>query len=74
MICPCTPFVGFLMYLGLTSHWSKWHVIVVEGSAEMCIFQNARGGIRLSNQIDCDLGLRDQPIPAIWWKIVGYTG
>ncbi len=37
MICPCAAFVGFLMHLGLTSHWSEWHFIVVKGSPEMCI-------------------------------------
>jgi hypothetical protein len=52
MICPCTTFVGFLIHLGFTYNWSKWHFVVVEGSAEMCIWQNIGGGIRLSNQID----------------------
>ncbi len=57
MICPCSVFVSFLMYMGLTSHWSEWHFIVVKDSAKMCICQNVGGGIRLSNQIDYDLGL-----------------
>ncbi len=57
MMCPCTAFVSFLVHLGLTSHFSKWHFVVVEGSAEMCICQNVGEGIKLSNQIDCDLGL-----------------
>jgi hypothetical protein len=57
MICPCTTFVGFLVHLGLTSNWSEWHFIVVEGSAEMHICQNIGGDSRLLNQIDCDLGL-----------------
>jgi hypothetical protein len=74
MICPCTAFVGFLMYLGLTSHWSKWHFIVVEGFAEVRICQNIGGGIRLSNQIDRDLGLWEQPIPKVWWKVISYNG
>jgi hypothetical protein len=55
MICQCTAFVGFLMYLGLTSHWSQWHFIVVKGSAEICICQNIGGGIRLLKQIDHDM-------------------
>jgi hypothetical protein len=57
MICPCTKFVDFLVHLSLTSHWSEWHFVVVEGSTEMCICQNVGGGIRLLNQIDFDLGL-----------------
>ncbi len=73
MICPCATLVGFLMYLGLTSHWSEWHFIVVKGSTEMCICLNAGGGIRLSNEIDPNLGLWEQPIPKIWWKVVSYT-
>ncbi len=71
MTCPCTTFVGFLMHLGFTSHWSKWHFVVVKVSAEMCICQNVGGGIRLSNHIDCDLILWEQPIPEVWWKVVG---
>ncbi len=54
--------------------WSKWHFVVVEGSAEMCICQNVEGGIRLSDQINCDLTLWEQPIPKSWWEVVGYTG
>ncbi len=74
MICQCTAFVGFLVHLGLTSHWSNWHFVVVKGSAEMCICQNVGGGIRLSNQIDYDLSLWEQPaIPEVWRKVVGYT-
>jgi hypothetical protein len=61
------------MYLGLTSHWSKWRFIVVKGSAEVRIRQNVGGSIRLSSQIDCDLGLWEQPILKVWGKVVGYT-
>jgi hypothetical protein len=67
-------FVGFLMHLCLTSHWSERHFIAVEGSTEMCICQNIGGGIRLLNQIDLDLPLWEQPIPEAWWKVVGHTG
>ncbi len=49
MICPCAAFVSFVMHLGFTSHWSDWHFVVIEGSAEMCICQNIGGGIRLPN-------------------------
>jgi hypothetical protein len=74
MICPCAALLGFLVHLGFTSHWSKWHFIVVEGSTEMCICQNFGGGVRFSNQIDPDLGLWEQLITKVWWKVVGYTG
>jgi hypothetical protein len=39
----------------------------------MCVCQNIGGGIRFLNQIDCDLGLWAQPIPQVWWEVVGYT-
>jgi hypothetical protein len=73
MICPCSAFVSFLMHLGFTSHWSKWHFVLIKGFAEMCVCQNIGGGIRLSNQIDPDFGLLEQLIPKVWWKVVGYT-
>jgi hypothetical protein len=38
------------------------------------IFQNVGGSIRLSSQIDYDLGLWEQPIPKVWWKVISYTG
>ncbi len=74
MICQYSAFVSFLMYLGFTSHWSEWHFVVIKGSVEMCIGIKIGGGIRLPNQIDHDLGLWEQPIPKVWWKVVGYTG
>jgi hypothetical protein len=74
MICPCSAFVSFIMHLGFTSHIREWHFVVVEGSAEMCECQNIGGGIRLPNPIHRDIGLWEQPIPKVWWKVVGYTG
>jgi hypothetical protein len=41
--------VGFLMYLGLTSYWSEWHFVVVEGSAEMRVSKTL--GVALDCQI-----------------------
>jgi hypothetical protein len=49
MICPCAVFVSFLVHLRFTSHWSKWHFVVIEKSAEMHVCQNVGGGIRLSS-------------------------
>ncbi len=36
----------------------------------MCMCQNVGGGIRLSNQIDLDVGLWEQPIPEVWGKLL----
>ncbi len=49
MICPCTAFVSLLVHLGFTSHQSKWHFVVIKGSADMHACQNIGGGIRLTN-------------------------
>ncbi len=40
----------------------------------MCICQYVVVGIRSPIQIDCDLGLWEQSIPKVWWKVGGYTG
>ncbi len=74
MICPCSTFVSFLIHMGFTSHRSEWYFVAIKGSVEMCICQNVASGIRLLNQIDHDLGLREQSIPKVRWKVVGYTG
>jgi hypothetical protein len=74
MICPCAAFVSLLVHLDFQSYQSKWHFVVIKRSAEMCKCQNIGGGIRLPHEIDCDLGLWEQLIPKVWWKVVGYTG
>jgi hypothetical protein len=74
MICPCAAFVSFLIHLGITSHTSNWHFVVIKGSTEMCVCRNIEGVIRFRNQIDHDLGLWEQQISKVWWKVVGYTG
>jgi hypothetical protein len=74
MIYQYSAFVGFLMQLGFTSHRSEWYFVVIKRSAKMCVCQNIEGGVRLPNEVDCDLGLWEQLIPKVWWKVVGCTG
>ena len=47
--------------------------VVVEWSAEVSICRHIWGGIRLLDEVYCDLGLWEKPISQVWGKIVGYA-
>ena len=57
MKCPSALIVGILMYLCIASHWGEWHFDVVKWVTKMRVCQHLWGGIRLSNEVDCEFCL-----------------
>ena len=62
MIMPRASLVGLLVYLYRASHWCEWHLVVIERSAKMRVCRNGGRCIRLSEQIECGLGLWEEVV------------
>ena len=63
MIVPRAAIVGLLVYLRRASHWSEWHLVVIERSDEMRVCRNGGCCILLSEQIESDLCLWKEAVP-----------
>ena len=56
------------MDLDFTSHRGQWHLVVVEGTAEVCVGGHIWGGVGLAEEIECDFCLREETVgpTGIW--------